>query len=198
MCMTKQTEEKSVKRDYKSRMFTMIFRDKKELLQLYNAVGQRNYEDPELLTINTLENAIYMSMQNDLSFVIDSRLSAVSSIISWFNITSYDYSFVRADGFDSTKRYTPRYYFYIDGIDESDDVFDPTYVGDFKISIYAIDDVGNRVENATEVTLKIVDTTKPETGEMHVFNAPVVCNDGDSTKALCKRWLCITRCIRKI
>ena len=75
MCMTKQTEDKSVKRDYKSRMFTMIFRDKKELLQLYNAVGQRNYEDPELLTINTLENAIYMSMQNDLSFIIDSRLS---------------------------------------------------------------------------------------------------------------------------
>lgn len=75
MCMTKQTEKSAVKRDYKSRMFTMIFRDKKELLQLYNAVGRRNYEDPELLTINTLENAIYMSMQNDLSFVIDSRLS---------------------------------------------------------------------------------------------------------------------------
>ena len=75
MCMTQKTEEKSVKRDYKSRMFTMIFKDKKELLQLYNAVGQRNYDDPELLTINTLENAIYMSMQNDLSFIIDSRLS---------------------------------------------------------------------------------------------------------------------------
>ena len=75
MCMTKQTEEKTVKRDYKSRMFTMIYRDKKELLKLYNAIGQRNYDDPELLTINTLENAIYMSMQNDLSFVIDSRLS---------------------------------------------------------------------------------------------------------------------------
>ncbi len=75
MCMTKQIEKKSVKQDYKSRMFTMIFEDKKELLQLYNAVGQRNYDDPELLTINTLENAIYMSMQNDLSFVIDSRLS---------------------------------------------------------------------------------------------------------------------------
>ena len=75
MCMKKQTEDKTVRRDYKSRMFTMIFRDKKELLQLYNAVGQRNYENPELLTINTLENAIYMSMQNDLSFIIDSRLS---------------------------------------------------------------------------------------------------------------------------
>ena len=75
MCMTQKTEGNPAKRDYKSRMFTMIFRDKKELLQLYNAVGQRNYEDPELLTINTLENAIYMSMQNDLSFIIDSRLS---------------------------------------------------------------------------------------------------------------------------
>lgn len=53
----------------------MIFREKKELLQLYNAVGKRDYKDPELLTINTLENAIYMSMQNDLSFIIDSELS---------------------------------------------------------------------------------------------------------------------------
>ena len=39
MCMTQKTEEKSVKRDYKSRMFTMIFKDKKELFRLYNAVG---------------------------------------------------------------------------------------------------------------------------------------------------------------
>ena len=75
MCMTKQIDEPSVKRDHKSKMFTMIFGEKKELLGLYNAVGNRNYEDPELLTINTLENAIYMSMQNDLSFIIDSRLS---------------------------------------------------------------------------------------------------------------------------
>ena len=64
-----------IKRDFKSRMFTMIFSDKKALLELYNAVANRNYSDPELLTINTLENAIYMSMQNDLSFIIDLRLS---------------------------------------------------------------------------------------------------------------------------
>ena len=73
--MTTHKDKKLVKRDYKSRMFTMIFRDKKELLQLYNAVAQRNYDDPELLTITTLENAIYMSMQNDLSFIIELRLS---------------------------------------------------------------------------------------------------------------------------
>lgn len=65
----------NIKRDYKSRMFTMIFSEKKELLELYNAVAKRNYGNPELLTINTLENAIYMSMYNDLSFIIDSRVS---------------------------------------------------------------------------------------------------------------------------
>lgn len=75
MCMTKQTEVRTARRDYKSKMFTMIFKDKRELLQLYNAVSGRNYINPELLTINTLENAIYMSMQNDLSFIIDSGLS---------------------------------------------------------------------------------------------------------------------------
>ena len=34
-----------------------------------------DYDDPELLQINTLENAIYMSMHNDVSFIIDSRLA---------------------------------------------------------------------------------------------------------------------------
>ena len=69
------TQNTTTKRDYKSSMFTMIFSDKKELLELYNAVANRNYDDPELLTINTLKNAIYMSIRNDLSFIIDSRLS---------------------------------------------------------------------------------------------------------------------------
>ena len=64
-----------IKRDYKSRMFTMIFSKKEELLELYNAVSGKHYTNPEALTINTLENAIYMSMSNDVSFIIDSRLS---------------------------------------------------------------------------------------------------------------------------
>ena len=67
--------EVSVNNTYKASMFEMIFSDKKELLSLYNAVNGTSYADPGLLTINTLENAIYMSMHNDISFVIDSRLS---------------------------------------------------------------------------------------------------------------------------
>ena len=62
-------------REYKSSVFIMLFSEKKELLELYNAVSGKNYEDPELLEINTLKNAIYMAIQNDVSFVIDSRLS---------------------------------------------------------------------------------------------------------------------------
>ncbi len=75
--MTKQKNEllKSVKRDYKSRLFAMIFSEKKELLGLYNAVSGREYLDPEELTITTLDNAIYMSMKNDVSFIIGMRLA---------------------------------------------------------------------------------------------------------------------------
>jgi len=61
-------------RTYKARLFEMIFREKEELLELYNALNGTQYDDPEQLEINTLENAIYMSMHNDLSFIIDSRL----------------------------------------------------------------------------------------------------------------------------
>ena len=53
----------------------MVFRNRKELLQLYNAVNGTDYRNPELLEINTLENAVYMSMHNDLSFIIDLRLN---------------------------------------------------------------------------------------------------------------------------
>lgn len=73
--MNEQTQDTPVKRNYKDLMFTLIFHNKKKLLRLYNAISGKNYKNPELLTITTLENAIYMSVKNDLSFIIDSRLS---------------------------------------------------------------------------------------------------------------------------
>ena len=65
----------SANRLYKDRLYKMIFNDKKELLNLYNAINGTHYDDPALLTITTLENAIYMTMANDLSFIIDMRLA---------------------------------------------------------------------------------------------------------------------------
>ena len=67
--------ETTVNRTFKSTVFIMVFQDKKSLLELYNAMTGKHYTDPEQLEINTLENAVYMSMKNDLSFLIDGRLS---------------------------------------------------------------------------------------------------------------------------
>ena len=61
----------SGKRNYKDLVFRKIFHDKEKLLSLYNALNHSHYEDPELLPITTLENAVYLSLQNDLSFVVD-------------------------------------------------------------------------------------------------------------------------------
>ena len=71
---TRRTKAR-IKRTFKARIFEMVFRNRKELLQLYNAVNGTDYRNPELLEINTLENAVYMSMHNDLSFIIDLRLN---------------------------------------------------------------------------------------------------------------------------
>lgn len=63
-------------RSYKSRIFAMLYSDRQNLLELYNALNGTNYDNPDILTINTLENAIYLTIQNDVSFIVDSsRLS---------------------------------------------------------------------------------------------------------------------------
>ena len=62
-------------RTYKATIFAMLFEDKEHLLELYNAISGKHYTNPEMLEINTLENAIYMAMRNDISFLIDARLS---------------------------------------------------------------------------------------------------------------------------
>ena len=72
---TTTTAELTVNRTYKSTVFTMLYADKSNLLDLYNAMAGTHYTDPDLLEINTLENAIYMTIKNDVSFLIDGRLS---------------------------------------------------------------------------------------------------------------------------
>lgn len=64
-----------VNRTYKSTVFILLYEDKKNLLELYNAMSGKHYTDPGLMEINTLENAIYMTIRNDVSFLIDGRLS---------------------------------------------------------------------------------------------------------------------------
>lgn len=58
----------------KDTVFRILFKDKKNLLQLYNALNDSDYVDAEQLEIVTLESAIYMAMKNDVAFVLDHRL----------------------------------------------------------------------------------------------------------------------------
>lgn len=59
-----------INRSHKDRLFCTIFQEKRELLSLYNALNGTDYTEEEDLTVNTLENAIYMTMKNDISFLI--------------------------------------------------------------------------------------------------------------------------------
>ena len=68
-------EKLHVVRDQKDTVFRMLFREKKELLELYNALNDSAYNSPEDLTICTLENAIYMNFKNDISFLLDSEMN---------------------------------------------------------------------------------------------------------------------------
>ena len=60
---------------YKDRLFHMLFSDKVALLSLYNALNGTDYDNPEDLTITTLENAIYMGMHNDVSCILFSEIN---------------------------------------------------------------------------------------------------------------------------
>ena len=55
-----------INKKYKDRLFRLIFQDKKDLLELYNAINNSDYTNPEDLTITTIEDVVYMGMKNDL------------------------------------------------------------------------------------------------------------------------------------
>lgn len=67
-------EETPVYYTYKDRVFRMLFREKKRLLELYNALNDTAYTNEDDLIVNTLENAIFIKMKNDVSFIIDSNM----------------------------------------------------------------------------------------------------------------------------
>ncbi len=63
-------------RKYKDTVFRLLFQnDKEALLELYNAINHSSYDNPDDLVINTLDNAIFLGMHNDLSFIIDTHLN---------------------------------------------------------------------------------------------------------------------------
>ncbi len=70
-------------RNHKSRLFIRLFSEPEELLTLYNAVNDSSYTDSSQLTVNTLEDALYLSMKNDVSFLIGSEMNLYEHQATW-------------------------------------------------------------------------------------------------------------------
>lgn len=70
-------------RKYRDVLFRRLFRDKKDLLDLYNALNGSTYTNPEELEIVTMEDVIFMKMKNDLSFMIGNTLNLYEHQSTW-------------------------------------------------------------------------------------------------------------------
>ena len=74
--MRKEERSNMVKREVKDRLFRFLFeKDKENLLQLYNALNGTDYRDAEALQVVTIKNAVYVTMKNDLAFVLMGTLN---------------------------------------------------------------------------------------------------------------------------
>lgn len=61
----------TLNKPYKDKLFRIVFKEKKELLELYNALAGTYYQNPDELEVNTLEDVIYIHLKNDISFILD-------------------------------------------------------------------------------------------------------------------------------
>lgn len=62
-------------REYKDALFRFIFNNPEDLLSLYNAVNDTDYDDVSGLTVTTLKDVVYLSYKNDISFILGSQMS---------------------------------------------------------------------------------------------------------------------------
>ena len=63
----------NINRTHKDRLFRFLFggpENREWTLDLFNAVNGTGYANPEDIQITTIEDAVYMGMKNDLSFVL--------------------------------------------------------------------------------------------------------------------------------
>ncbi len=67
----KKKTQPVVIRNYRDTLFRMLYRNKKRLLSLFNAVNGTHYDNPDDLTITTLDGVLYLGMKNDVSCIID-------------------------------------------------------------------------------------------------------------------------------
>jgi len=62
-------------REYRSNMFSMLLRQPRYALDVYNALNNSDYTDESLVEISFLENGISLSIRNDASFFMNDNLN---------------------------------------------------------------------------------------------------------------------------
>ena len=64
-----------VRRNHKDSLFCDLFSVKEYALSLYNAIRGTDYTDPDEISIVTIKDVIFMHQKNDVSILIDHRLT---------------------------------------------------------------------------------------------------------------------------
>ena len=63
-------------KEYRSDVFSMLLQDKRRALEIYNAINETVYDDPEQVEFTTLGAGCFsLSIRNDASFIFDAKLS---------------------------------------------------------------------------------------------------------------------------
>ena len=65
-------------REYRDRLFKFIFGNPENrawTLSLYNAINGSSYTDASQIRYTTIEDAVYMNMKNDVSFLVADTMS---------------------------------------------------------------------------------------------------------------------------
>ena len=68
----------AVNDEYKDRVFKFLFGNpgnREWTLELYNAINGSNYKNAQDIQFNTIEDAVYLGMKNDVSFIIMNELN---------------------------------------------------------------------------------------------------------------------------
>ena len=72
------SEPTKINYQYKDRLFKFIFGNpvnREWTLNLYNAVNGTHYMDADSIELTTIEDAVYMSMKNDVSFLFSEMMN---------------------------------------------------------------------------------------------------------------------------
>lgn len=80
-------------REYKSRLFSFLFgkeENKKWTMSLYNAIHGTSHNDISNITINTIDDVVYMGMKNDLSILVSEIISMYKSMELYEQQSSYN------------------------------------------------------------------------------------------------------------